>query len=142
MEILIERFERTETSTISNCMIDGIFECYILEDTDRGLTKDMPLAVIKDQKVYGKTAIPAGRYEVVITYSERFKKPLPLLLGVPGYEGIRIHPGNTAENTLGCLLPGLEFKKDMVTESRAAFKDLFLKIQAASKRSKVFVEIK
>ena len=79
MEILIERFERTETSTISNCMVDGIFECYILEDTDRGLTKDMPLAVIKDQKVYGKTAIPAGRYEIVITYSERFKKPLPLL---------------------------------------------------------------
>ena len=142
MEITVDRFERTENSTISTCSVDGLFECFILEDKDRGLTKDMPLAVIKAQKVYGKTAIPAGRYEVVVTYSDRFKKPLPLLLGVPGYEGIRIHPGNTAENTLGCLLPGMEFKKDMVTESRAAFKDLFSKIQAASKRSKVFVEIK
>lgn len=142
MEILIERTTRTSNSTIGVCMVNGIFECYTLEDMDRGLRQDMPLDEIKAKKVYAKTAIPAGRYEIVITYSSRFKKPLPLLLNVPGYEGIRIHPGNTAANTEGCILPGTEHKEDMVLNSRAAFSQLFQKIQAAAKREKVFIEIK
>lgn len=142
MEILLERSERTSTSTIGVCMVNGIFECYILEDVDRGLRSDIPLDEIKAKKVYGKTAIPTGRYEVVITYSNRFKKPLPLLLNVPGYAGIRIHPGNNAGHTEGCLLPGMEYKPDMVLHSRAAFAKLFEKIKLATKKEKVFIEIK
>ena len=92
---------KTDKSTIGELFINGEFQCYILEDTDRGLYQDMPLQELLSKKIYGETAIPTGTYEVVISFSNRFKKYLPLLLNVPGYEGIRIHPGNYAKDTLG-----------------------------------------
>lgn len=131
MEITIKREVKTPNSTISSLAVDGKFMCYVLEDTDRGLKQDMNLQIIKEKKVYGKTAIPAGRYKVVITMSNRFKRELPLLLNVPGYEGVRIHPGNTAENTEGCLLPGITKAQDFVGNSRAAFSAIFAAIKKA-----------
>lgn len=92
MELLLKRKHRTDKSTIGELSINGNFECYILEDKDRGLDSSMTLAEIKAQKVYGATAIPAGRYRVAFTFSNRFQKYLPLLIDVPGYEGVRIHP--------------------------------------------------
>lgn len=87
----------TET-TISDMYVDGRFYCYVLEDMVRDLLKD------GSGKIYGKTAILSGRYRVVLTYSPRFKRMLPELIGVKYFEGVRIHGGNTKLDTEGCLI--------------------------------------
>jgi hypothetical protein len=107
----------TEISTIGELYVDDERECFTLEDRVR-----------KGPKVPGKTAIPEGTYAVIITHSVRFKRDLPLLLEVPGFTGIRIHPGNTAENTEGCILVGKTRGTDWIGQSRAAFNPLFAKI--------------
>ena len=147
MNILLVRRWRGTNSTVSTVSVDGKAHQFILEDRDRGLKASMDLADIIRQKVYGKTAIPAGRYQVVITHSARFKRLLPLLIGVPGYEGIRIHPGNRHVNTDGCLLPGKVYFQEnddfVVGSSRTASEDLQLKIASAIQRGeKVWIEIK
>jgi GH24 family phage-related lysozyme (muramidase) len=129
MNINVIRKEYTPKSTIGELYIDGKFECFTLEDRVRAL------------KVPGTTAIPSGNYEVVVTWSNRFKRPLPLLMNVPNYEGVRIHTGNTDENTEGCLLVGKTKQRDFVGESRGAFSDLLPKIQEALQREKVFIDI-
>lgn len=106
MEILVKRIARKEKYTIGKMYIDGQYVCDTLEDTDRGLKKSMSLEEIKQKKVYGQTAIPEGKYQIIWSYSNKFKKNLPLLLNVPGYEGIRIHSGNTDVDTYGCILLG------------------------------------
>ena len=117
-------------------------ECYISEDKDRGLTDTMPLAEIVATKVYGKTCIPYGRYEIDWTLSNRFKIFMPILKNVKGYEGIRIHKGNTAIDTLGCLICGTRKKNNMVTESTMATKKLYDKIESAKKQGqKIFITI-
>ena len=81
MELRIKRTDFSDQSTIGELSVNGQFECYTLEDK------------VRPEKIAGKTAILAGRYEVVISFSQRFQRPLPLLLKVPNFEGIRIHPG-------------------------------------------------
>lgn len=143
MELYLKRHTFTEKSTIGTLFIDGVKECFILEDKDRGLNDAMPLNIINNIKQYGITCIPYGRYEIVITMSNRFKKLLPLLVNVKGYDGVRIHAGNTDVDTLGCLLPGKVQGKDLVAQSTAAFNQLFNKINAAKSRGeKVFITIK
>lgn len=142
MEISLIAVSKTAKSTISRLLIDLQFQCFILEDVDRFLKQSMSLEEIVAKKVYAKTAIPEGRYEVVITMSNRFKRRLPLLVNVPGFEGIRIHPGNTAADTEGCLLPGTGRSLDTVTSSKIAFEALFEKIDTALKTEKVFITIK
>jgi hypothetical protein len=124
--------------TLGRLSVDGRHECYTCEDEVR------PPGV----KVPGKTAIPAGRYRVLVTPSPRFSKlagrevRLPLLLGVPDFEGVRIHPGNTAAHTDGCILPGLGHLPDQVTDSVAAFGPLMAKIEAAlASGEEVWIEI-
>lgn len=141
MEITLERTKSTKTSTLGRLSVNGVAECFVLEDTDRGLQQDMPLAEIVKKKVYGQTAIPEGRYEIAITWSNRFKKYLPLLLNVPGFEGIRIHAGNTAEHTHGCLLPGTLPAENKVLNSGKAFVSLFAKLKAVEKSEKIFITI-
>ena len=106
MNIELKRIARRDTYTIGKLYINGQYVCDVLEDTDRGLTNTMSLADIKAKKVYGKTAIPTGTYTVNWTYSNKFKKYLPIILNVPGFEGIRIHSGNVPDDTYGCLLLG------------------------------------
>lgn len=132
MELELKRRIFTSESTIGELFIDGQYQCFILEDITRPAT---------EAKVYGKTAIPYGRYEVIISYSNRFKKLTPRLLNVPQFEGILIHPGNTSANTDGCLLPGETKAKDFVGNSKIAYDKLFKRLQAAVKKGKVFITI-
>jgi hypothetical protein len=118
--------------TLGTLSVDGRFQCFTCEDVER----------LDGPKIHGKTAIPRGRYNVAITHSNRFKRSLPLLIDVPGFSGIRIHPGNTAADTEGCILPGTRRTLAGVIESRVAFEALFAKIgDAISKGGSVTIEI-
>ena len=128
MKIVLHRQKSSDKSTIGTIYIDGKFECYSLEDIER------------PEKIKGETAIPAGTYKVVLTQSPRFGRILPLLVDVPNYEGIRIHPGNTDKDTDGCILPGQSQGKDFVGNSRLAFDALFAKLQAA--KDPITIEIR
>lgn len=143
MEIRVKRTIKTKRSTTGVLSILGSpFTCFTLEDTDRGLQASMCPAEILATKVDGQTAIPAGRYEVAITMSTRFNKELPLLLAVPGFSGIRIHAGNTAADTAGCLLVGKDSHLDRVGRSREAFGELdCLLRQALHHQEKIFINI-
>jgi hypothetical protein len=142
MELQLKRETFTEQSTIGTLSIEGKFECFILEDKDRGLNDNLTLEQILKVKVYGKTAIPYGRYEVDWTMSARFKVMMPILLNVKGYSGIRIHKGNTEIDSLGCLLCGTRKKNNMVTESTLATKNLYAKIENAKKQGqRIFITI-
>ncbi len=148
MRIRIDRAWRKEKYTISRVIIngerfgDGKKWCSVLEDTDRGLTQSMSVEEIKKLKVYGQTAIPRGIYEVQITYSPKFKRMLPILRDVKGFSGIRIHPGNTPSDSLGCLLPGVNDTVGRVSNSVYWFNLLFARIQEAEKSGeKIMIEI-
>jgi len=106
MKITVKRIARKPDYTIGKMYVDGKYFCDTLEDFDRGLRQDMPLPEIKRLKVMHKTAIPCGTYKVVVTMSPGKQRPLPRLLDVPGFEGILVHRGNTADDTSGCILVG------------------------------------
>lgn len=124
MKLQLERKIYTDGSTLGELAVDDKFFCYTLEDTTRqpGI------------KVYGKTSIPSGAYEVTVTYSPKFGKVMPLVNGVPNYEGVRIHPGNDADDTEGCILVGKTKADNFIGESRAAFGELLPLIESACKR--------
>jgi hypothetical protein len=142
MELQLKREIFTDISTIGTLTIDGKFECYILEDKDRGINNTLTLEQILRVKVYGKTAIPYGRYEVDWTMSARFKKMMPILLNVIGWSGIRIHSGNSELDSLGCLLCGTRKLSNRITESTIATNKLYAKIEAAKKQGqRIFITI-
>lgn len=134
MEIKLVREVFTETSTIGSLYINGVFECFTLEDKDRKLEAG-------GQKVYAKTAIPRGKYNVINSFSNRFQKYLPEIQNVPQFAGIRIHPGNTADHSEGCVLLGTTKAKDFIGNSKVAFAAFFKKIQAVEKKEKITIEI-
>jgi len=142
MELDLQRNWQFDDRTIGDLSINGKFLCNTLEDTERLFPR---LGKIFGIKIFGKTAIPLGRYEVVLTYSARFKKILPLLLKVPQFEGIRIHTGNTPEDTEGCVLVG---KYDPKTKTLAggtstpAFKKLMAILEPASKVGKIYINVR
>ena len=123
MLIEVKRLYKKADYTIGKMYINGEYICDTLEDTDRGLTSIMTLSEIKEVKEYGCTAIPTGRYPIAYTYSARFKKHLPLLLNVPAFEGVRIHPFNTSKETEGCIGPGIcdNPDKDWIRDSSKTF---------------------
>ncbi|MEA5459102.1 DUF5675 family protein [Arcicella sp. LKC2W] len=142
MEITVNRFLKTQESTISTVLIDGVLFSYGLEDVDRGLTDSMPVDEIKKKKVFGKTAIPSGRYRISISFSNRFKRYLPEVHNVKGFEGIRIHSGNTAQDTEGCLLLGTQYKNNTVINSRLAFDKLMAKLLIAETKEEIWITYK
>jgi len=138
MKLMLERVQQDSDVTIGSLSVDGDWEAWCVEDAVR----EVPGQSVWQWKVAGKTAIPRGTYEVKITPSARFKRDLPILLSVPGFDGIRIHPGNTAEQTEGCLLPGADRFAKSVGRSRVAFDALFTKIkEALAKGEPVSIEI-
>ena len=129
MQLQLIRKVFTDNSTIGELSVDGAFECFTLEDK------------VRPVKIKGETAIPAGTYEVAVTFSNKFQKLLPLLMDVPNFDGIPIHPGNTPKDTLGYILVGQGKGVDSISSSRLAFAPLFEKIQAVVRTEKVFIEI-
>ncbi len=121
MLLTLKRRWLAEQSTIGELSIDGVFECYTLEDTFRS----------HGPKLFGRTCIPCGTYRVAITWSPRFQRELPHIMGVPGFAGIRIHPGNTPDDTSGCVLVGVTRGVDSIGQSRRAFEALLEKLKLA-----------
>jgi hypothetical protein len=115
MDLRLVRKEFTEKSTIGDLLIDDSFFCFTLEDMVRE----------PGVKIPGQTAIPEGRYRVVIDQSNRFRRAMPHILDVPMFEGIRIHSGNTDKDTEGCILLGMTKSKDFVGQSVLAFNRFF-----------------
>lgn len=119
MKLHLTRLHKTNKSVIGELSIDGKFECYTLEDVERNIKRK------------SQTAIPKGTYKVGISMSNRFKRELPILFNVPNFAGVRIHAGNTAENTDGCILVGQTRSLDFIGSSRKAFDKLFAKMKLA-----------
>lgn len=133
MNLLLQREILTSESTIGQLFVDGQRECFTLEDVKR------PDGI----KIAGKTAIPAGKYGLTITESHRFGKPLPLLIGVEGFSGIRIHAGNTSEDTSGCILVGLTKEDNFIGKSQMAMSLLLPKIQnALNNNEEVWIDVR
>jgi hypothetical protein len=119
----------TDDSTIGELSIDGVFICYTLEDK------------VRDAKIKNVTAIPYGKYEIAITFSNRFQQYMPLLLNVPGFEGVRIHSGNKSTETEGCILVGGTRSLNFIGKSRVTYKTLFNKLKSVKKTEKLFINI-
>ena len=139
MRLRLIRVTEGDDFTEGRLYINGRFECYTVEDRDRHLEDG------SEDKVYGETAIPRGIYPVNITPSNRFKRDLIAVDGVPGFVGIRIHSGNSSEDTEGCIIVGSSNKSDddnWVSNSRHAYIQLHEKVQAAlSEKEKVTLEV-
>ncbi len=145
MKLKVDRKWKKDTYTISNLYIDGVKFCNVIEDKDRGLKSTMLTPEISVKKVKGKTAIPTGTYNITIdVVSPKYAKKstwvkynnakMPRLLNVPGFDGILMHPGNTAEDTDGCLIPGKNDKVGQVSNSTYWFKLIYEKMKEAKKK--------
>lgn len=128
MKLALIRKYKKDKYCIGKLYIDGEYFCDTLEDKDRGLTDNMTVSEISKIKVKKETAIPTGTYKVTITYSNRFKKNMPLINNVKGFEGIRIHSGNTDKDTEGCILVGQNKVVGQVINSQATYKVLYNKL--------------
>ena len=148
MELVLKRIAKKRDYTIGKLFIkeDVIDEystgekltylCDTLEPTWRDYAKGA-------RKIKGKSAIPEGRYPIVITFSPTFKKWLPLLVNVPMFSGVRIHAGNTVKDTQGCILVGENREVGKVLNSRKHVKIVKEKIvEAKDKGEAVWIEIR
>lgn len=135
MELTLNRIFLGSSATIGELLVNDKHLCDTLEDRVRP----------EGEKVYGKTAIPEGTYEVKLTHSPRFKKILPEILNVPNFSGIRIHTGNSSKDTEGCILVGTwdGEKEDWVGNSRIAFDELMALLEkATNNKEKVTITVK
>ena len=126
MKILVDRKWKKDTYTIGIVSINGIRFSESIEDKDRGLSNTMSEGYINSKKIYGKTAIPVGTYEVKLTYSPKFasrvwgKKyggKVPQIMNVKGFSGVRIQPLNKAEDSLGCIGMGKNSQVGIITQA-------------------------
>lgn len=127
MEISVKRGPSLQGATIGELFVDGVFQCFTLEDTVREVAGE-PVSAWKKQNI---TAIPRGRFQVTITHSPHFGCDLPLLINVPGFTAVRIHWGNKAADTDGCILVGQTKEANLIYKSKDAFDALFPKIKGA-----------
>lgn len=142
MELKLKRIALRDTYTIGRLYVDNHYFSDTIEDVVRDLNKDGDLNDVGEGKIYGKTAIPYGRYEITMKvqspkYSQRAsyawcKGYLPRLLNVPHFEGILMHGGNSAEDSCGCLCVGENKVKGKVINSMATLKKLVSILKHAS----------
>lgn len=134
MRLTLKRRYKGTDYTIGSLYVNDTYVCDTLEDRDRGLAQGMSVLSIKARKVFGKTAIPTGTYEIDMdTVSTKFKSKMwaspyggkiPRLLDVKGFSGVLMHVGNTASDSLGCVLVGENRVKGQVINSAKTFKSL------------------
>lgn len=142
MEIQVNRIARKDGYTIGRMSLNGVYFCDTLEDTDRSLNAAMSLDEILSKKRKGITAIPTGKYDVILTFSPKFKRVLPLLLNVPGYQYIRVHHGNLPSSTDGCLLVGENKVKGQIINSRATLEKLMsILLECEKRKEKISITI-
>ena len=140
MRLTLKRIANRPTYCIGKLYINGKYFCDTLEDRDRGLSDSMTEEEIREIKIKGETAIPVGIYTVLLTYSPKYGKIMPLINNVKGYQGIRIHTGNTSKDTEGCLLVGKNTVVGRLTDSRNTFNALFKRLQQKGS-NKITIEI-
>lgn len=140
MNIVLKRIALRDTYTIGKLYINNKYICDTVEDKVRDINKN-GVFDNGEKKVYGETAIPYGTYEVKWTYSNRFKKYMPEILNVPNFSGIRIHSGNTAADSLGCIIVGENKAVGKVLNSRATVNKLYPIIEKGCKEGKVTITI-
>jgi hypothetical protein len=128
VNLVLQRETAGASATMGELSVEGKLECFTLEDVVR--VDDPTTPPDEGKKVYGATAIPAGRYRVDITFSNRFGCEMPILLDVPGFTGVRIHPGNTDADTEGCILVGQAQHGESLHGSRVAYNALMPKIKS------------
>jgi hypothetical protein len=134
MKLELRRKQCGSLTTLGELFINGEFFCFTLEDMDRKLEEG-------GEKVYGQTCIPRGNYEVLITWSNRFKRDLPLIKDVPRFEGIRFHAGNTKADTEGCILLGSSVAGNTVLNSRATVDKFIVRLEHGLQNGPVHLEI-
>lgn len=127
-----------EAFTPGRMYASGLPIGYTCEDQDRRLE-----VVGASEKVYGQTAIPRGTYPLSVTFSQRFQRELPYIAGVKGFEGIRVHGGNRAEDSLGCILLGKIATPTGVAQCAAVVQRLIAMIKAAEDKGELsWLEVK
>lgn len=124
MKLKVIREIKTDISTIGSLYLNGEFFCYTLEDKDRGLKQSDSLLFINAKKIFGLTAIPSGTYKLIVNQSPKFKRMLPRILDIKGFDGVLMHRGNTSDHSLGCILVGYKKGENSIFESTKAETDL------------------
>lgn len=153
MNILIDRKWKKKDYTIGIMYVNGERFCETLEDTDRGLSDTMTESQIKYKKKYGETAIPTGLYKIRMSFSPKFSSKawgkkyngmVPEILNVKGFTGVRLHPGNSAGDTLGCILPGKNSVVGKVMQSTEYYYKLLDKhiLPAIKRNETIYLSIK
>lgn len=131
LHLTLIRKYRKETYTIGQLYENGAFLCNTIEDKDRGLNNNMSASAILKIKKTNETAIPTGTYKLVVSESPKFKRELIEIVGVPGFVGVRVHRGNTAQDSAGCVIPGINSEKGKVTDSTKYEEILTKKVKTA-----------
>jgi hypothetical protein len=129
LHITVQRQSLKDDRTLGEMIIDGAHFCWTIEDA------------VRDRKVPNDTAIPTGVYEVVVNWSQRFGKALPLLMNVPGFTGVRFHGGNGPDDTEGCILVGARHDEERIWDCATTASMLTFQIRNACSSGKVFVEV-
>lgn len=143
MLIRLKRQIVVEDFTMGELLVDGAHFAWTLEDPIREVITVNGWTWEPHRKLYGRTAIPSGRYVCTVTYSNRFKRRMPLLVGVPDFTGVRFHGGNTVEDTEGCPLMGRQRDIDAarVSNCDGLTEQLVMLIDGAEQREKVYCEV-
>lgn len=151
MEIKVDRKWKKEKYTIGRLYINGEFICNTIEDTDRGLTQSMSEEEIKSKKIYGKTAIPSGRYKILMNvvspkfsqkefYMNVCKGKVPRLEGIKGFSGVLIHSAATADNVEGCIGVGFNTETGRLTSIKEAFEKVYSKLSSSKEDIWITIE--
>lgn len=127
LELNLRRLEQAGDATIGELRIGEAWFCWTLEDK------------VRSKKIKHQTAIPAGEYNIIVSLSARFRVQMPLLLSVPEFDGIRIHPGNSAADTSGCILLGQNRDGSRILSSRVAYQAFMKRLAVDGNRARITI---